>query len=322
MLWPVLLMVILNNHNSDPDWCCSLEDGNGLWFNRNYTERDWLASVWGLSHRYRHNPWVVAHDTRNEVRPAALPGSVAMPMWSLGSADGSGQGPFHSLRAASEKAADVVLQAAMGRQLVVIEPVEAVLLCELELVLAPLRVPCLSGRLVWSAHDYDWMANGVRAAADLCSEDIFGVLGDAIAGLTSQDPGPLSYAEFLSLRYIAYAHVALGRFPKAPLWIGEFGTDVDSEWWGRFLAYADQYDLDFAYWSLNGYAFPPSAAQLGDAASGHGQEETFGLLQPDHRTIRHPWVMSALRRVQGPRLGQLREGQAPRPLNSTGRIPL
>lgn len=29
--------VILNNHISDAMWCCSDWDGNGLWYNKNYT---------------------------------------------------------------------------------------------------------------------------------------------------------------------------------------------------------------------------------------------------------------------------------------------
>jgi endoglucanase len=31
------LAVILNNHISDAIWCCSADDGNGLWHNQNYS---------------------------------------------------------------------------------------------------------------------------------------------------------------------------------------------------------------------------------------------------------------------------------------------
>ena len=31
------VMTILNNHISDAMWCCSYDDGNGLWHNANYT---------------------------------------------------------------------------------------------------------------------------------------------------------------------------------------------------------------------------------------------------------------------------------------------
>jgi len=31
-------MVILNNHTSKSQWCCSNNDGDGLWFNNEYPE--------------------------------------------------------------------------------------------------------------------------------------------------------------------------------------------------------------------------------------------------------------------------------------------
>ena len=33
------VMVILNNHISDAMWCCDPSDGNGAWYNKNYTEQ-------------------------------------------------------------------------------------------------------------------------------------------------------------------------------------------------------------------------------------------------------------------------------------------
>lgn len=33
--------VILNNHISDAMWCCSNEDRNGLWHNKNYSADEW-----------------------------------------------------------------------------------------------------------------------------------------------------------------------------------------------------------------------------------------------------------------------------------------
>jgi endoglucanase len=37
------IMVIFDNHLSRADWCCSDTDGNGLWYNRDYPETQWLA---------------------------------------------------------------------------------------------------------------------------------------------------------------------------------------------------------------------------------------------------------------------------------------
>ena len=33
--------VILNNHISDAMWCCSEDDGNGIWHNKNYGAEQW-----------------------------------------------------------------------------------------------------------------------------------------------------------------------------------------------------------------------------------------------------------------------------------------
>ena len=35
------IVVILNNHISDAMWCCSLTDGNGMWYNPEYSAEDW-----------------------------------------------------------------------------------------------------------------------------------------------------------------------------------------------------------------------------------------------------------------------------------------
>jgi endoglucanase len=65
-------MVILNNHIGDAIWCCNLDDGNGLWYNKNYTTQDWLEVLDAMSQRYslevNYNPMVIGVDLRNEIR--------------------------------------------------------------------------------------------------------------------------------------------------------------------------------------------------------------------------------------------------------------
>ena len=36
------LIVILNNHNSKAGWCCSEQDGEGLWYTHDYPEDMWF----------------------------------------------------------------------------------------------------------------------------------------------------------------------------------------------------------------------------------------------------------------------------------------
>ena len=61
------IMVILDNHNSDAEWCCS-NDGNTLWYNSSYPETSWLADWQGMAQRYQGNPLVIGVDLRNEPR--------------------------------------------------------------------------------------------------------------------------------------------------------------------------------------------------------------------------------------------------------------
>ena len=64
------LVVILDNHVSDADWCCSETDGNGLWYTASHPEATWLEHWRTLAKRYAGQPAVVAADLRNEPRPA------------------------------------------------------------------------------------------------------------------------------------------------------------------------------------------------------------------------------------------------------------
>lgn len=62
------VMVILNNHISDAMWCCGEDDGNGLWYNKNYTASQWLNALMFMTERYADQPFVVGNDLRNEIR--------------------------------------------------------------------------------------------------------------------------------------------------------------------------------------------------------------------------------------------------------------
>ena len=70
------IMVILDNHVSRADWCCSDTDGNGLWYNRDYPETQWLADWQTIVRRYRGQPWVVGADLRNELRSGTMWGGT------------------------------------------------------------------------------------------------------------------------------------------------------------------------------------------------------------------------------------------------------
>ena len=53
------LMVILNNHNSRAGWCCSEQDGEGLWWTAKYPQEMWLQALAAMAENYATNPRVV-----------------------------------------------------------------------------------------------------------------------------------------------------------------------------------------------------------------------------------------------------------------------
>ena len=72
------IMVILDNHVSRADWCCSETDGNGLWYNAEYPESKWLTDWQTIVRRYKSERWVVGVDLRNELRNKATWGGTDM----------------------------------------------------------------------------------------------------------------------------------------------------------------------------------------------------------------------------------------------------
>ena len=89
------IMIILDNHMSRADWCCSETDGNGLWYNAEYPEEKWLADWQTIVRRYQHQPWVVGADLRNELRSGA--------QW-------GGNDPKLDWHAAAERGGNAILQ--------------------------------------------------------------------------------------------------------------------------------------------------------------------------------------------------------------------
>lgn len=130
------IMVILDNHVSRADWCCSETDGNGLWYNADYPEDHWLADWKAIAHRYRNQPWVVGADLRNELRSGAVWG---------------GSNPKLDWHVAAERGGKAVL-AGNPRLLIMVEgPDYSTNLAGFDKL--PVHLP-LPNRLVYSPHAY------------------------------------------------------------------------------------------------------------------------------------------------------------------------
>ncbi|CAM8948756.1 unnamed protein product [Rhodiola kirilowii] len=64
------VMVVYDNHISRPTWCCSTNDGNVFFNDRDFSPQEWLTGLSLVATRYKNNPTVVAMSMRNELRGA------------------------------------------------------------------------------------------------------------------------------------------------------------------------------------------------------------------------------------------------------------
>jgi len=131
------IMVILDNHMSRADWCCSETDGNGLWYNAEYPESKWLADWQTIVRRYKGEPWVMGADLRNELRSGAAWG---------------GPEPKLDWHAAAERGGNAVLAANPKLLIMVESPDYSTNFVGFDKLPVRLKV---ADRLVYSPHAYN-----------------------------------------------------------------------------------------------------------------------------------------------------------------------
>jgi len=131
------IMIVLDNHMSNADWCCSETDGNGLWYNAEYPESKWLADWQSIVRRYKYERWVVGADLRNELRSGAAWG---------------GGNPRLDWHAAAERGGNAVLAANPNLLIMVESPDYSTNFAGFDKLPVGLKV---AGRLVYSPHAYN-----------------------------------------------------------------------------------------------------------------------------------------------------------------------
>ncbi|XP_028776529.1 glycosyl hydrolase 5 family protein-like [Neltuma alba] len=62
------VMVILDNHRTDPGWCCGSTDGNGFFGDEHFDPDLWVQGLTKMATLFRGVPHVVAMSLRNELR--------------------------------------------------------------------------------------------------------------------------------------------------------------------------------------------------------------------------------------------------------------
>lgn len=279
------LVVILNNHTTTSEWCCNY-DKNGLWWggNGNYWQdtQQWQADWVFLTNRYKNNPLVAGADLRNEVR--TMKGNTEIdprsPNWASGGDD---------WRKAATDAGNAIVQA-NPKMLVILEGINWT------------GVPMFGGYRPLLSPVYDTPANLLKPEKLMYAAHNYGYIGPkATGGGGVVDAGQATYnsmdkATLYDNLNKGFGFVANpGKTYSAPVWVSEFGigfdgntSQADKTWFANLTQYLIDYDLDFAYWALNG--------------TQTDRVEGYGLLTEDWSEPRNDWrtpYMNALVNAPG-----------------------
>lgn len=210
------IMVILDNHNSNAEWCCSTSDGNSLWYNSDYPQSNWIADWQGMVQRYAANPLVMGVDLRNEPRSPATWGGSAATDW----------------HAAAETGGNVVL-GVNPHLLIFVEGIDYALdLSGAQSLPVQLNVP---NQLVYEAHNYAFDYSNLSGYSDYLSR-IAPKWAYLVTGSNAQ---PMWIGEF-------------GTCNTADTCIDSNSSADGGYWFNMLTAFIQQYGLDWTYWPLNG----------------------------------------------------------------------
>jgi endoglucanase len=262
------IMIILDNHTSNAEVCCSGTDGNTLWYNATYSQADWIADWESMVATFDDIPQVIGVDLRNEPRPGPTAATTAT--W--GGSSGT------DWQAAAELGGDAV-QSVDPNLLIFVEGVNYAL--DLSGVSSLPVVLTDPDHVVYEAHDYGFdFSGGVSGYDNFVSQ---------ISYTDASDPAKNNYWAPL--------------VGKVPLWIGEFGCDTTANataaesdcsdssgnlgpWFGPLIRFLNYHNLSWSYWALNG-------------TQADGDAESYGILAPDWESLNSDELNTALASITG-----------------------
>jgi endoglucanase len=207
------LMVILDDHNSNAEWCCTGSDGNTLWYNAQYPQSRWLADWKSMTAQFQGIPAVIGVDLRNEPRGTASWGGSAATDW----------------HAAAELGGDAV-QSVDPRMLVFVEGVNYA--TDLSGVKSLPIVLTDSDHVVYEAHNYGFDYSPMPDYDELMSkiQSAWGYLAGKL---------PLWVGEF-------------GTCNTADSCTGSTDSADLGEWFSVMTRYLGYHNINWSYWALNG----------------------------------------------------------------------
>jgi len=209
------LKVILDRHRPDSG------GQSELWYTAQYSEQRWIEDWEMLAERYREDPTVIGVDLHNEPHGSAC--------WGCGD-------PARDWSAAATRAGNAVL-AVNPHLLIIVEGVEREADGSTTWWGGGLRgvadhpvVLDVPNRVVYSPHDYP---------ATVWNQSWFGA-ADYPANLPGVWERNWGYIQTQGI---------------APVWLGEFGTkletDSDRQWLASLVDYLGEKRIGFSYWSFN-----------------------------------------------------------------------
>jgi endoglucanase len=282
------LIVIPNCHILDAGWCCSTDDGNGLWYNDRWPAAKFFSAWQDMAERYKSNPLVAGMDIMNEPRRARVGWRVRTPTWG-----------------ARDKTDIAAMYAVAGNLIHEINP-DPLIICEglnyaadLSAVARhPVRLK-RPGKVVYSLHDYSWFhprSQSRAAYLDQMNKAGGYLLGDQRDGVDGL--APLWIGEF------GNGTRSLANFGLAPASPGGGGGGGDAAvWWNNFEAWLTEADVDWCWWALNPTQPKGTIPVTNQHRSNWGDPEPWGLLAPDWHGVANPRVLDILKSMIPPRTG-------------------
>jgi endoglucanase len=207
------LMVILDNHNSDAEWCCSATDGNTLWYNSAYPQTAWVSDWKSVTTQFKGIPQVIGVDLRNEPRATATWGGSSATNW----------------QAAAELGGDAV-QSVDPSMLIFVEGVNYAL--DLSGVSSLPVTLTDASHLVYEAHDYGFDHTGVASYNAWVAQ-----IQPDWGYLVGKDP--LWIGEF-------------GTCNTADTCVSSTSPSDLGVWFSAITRYMKYHNLNWSYWAING----------------------------------------------------------------------
>lgn len=224
------IMVILDNHTSNAEWCCG-NDGNTLWYNSTYPETNWISDWQSMANRYKSNSAVIGVDLRNEPRINATWGGSSTTDW----------------HAAAQRGGNAVL-GVNPNLLVFVEGVSyAGDLSGVTSLPITFNVP---NHVVYEAHDYGFWYSGFASYTSY-QNTITPKWGFLVTGT---NPLPLWIGEF-------------GTCDTASTCVSSSNTADLGDWFGYITTYMQTNNVNWSYWAINGTQSTGSGRTYGAAES-------------------------------------------------------